>query len=513
MKESINARNVNIIIGIITIFIFAYELIYMLQVGIESIYNESTSISIKILSDLAEGNNPYGTAWLYDNSSLPVTYWESGFFHILPSLLLIKLFHLAPITSTVVVHIAYVIIAMVLIFAIVNKITGLVSIAIFASNILFVCINPTYVNGIRPDTLCVLLILLITYVTLCEKLKNSTKEWIIAIACILLLFLKIHYASVIVAVYIVSFKKKRWIQLSIKNAVIGTILCIATVVFFPTFFSTFGIRVIQMFTSNNSNGDYTYMVYQWKELFVRYFPLFILLMLGSLLSIKRIKYICEKDIYLFLFSNIVVNILGLCYMGKWSGNFLAYHNVMIMPMIIIGSMVYLSKLTCNKNVSGKLLAIIMVLFTLGLLMHFNSSYRIHKPSTVPCEHSYNEWIENNRDNEMLLSSSCAQFAYDNDYYLWDWGDQIYLPYDIGTSPKWNALFPYTNLYRNKNIEYANTALTKIKNQEYSLIVSDDYNEFGHKIGMKDDFWNAIQDNYELMEKDDLVGYWVPKGGQ
>lgn len=506
------SRFVKILISAIVAIVIIYELIYLIQVGIESICNRSTGISVKILTDLADGKNPYGKEWLFEDNSLPVTYWESGFFHILPSLVLIKLLHISPITSTVVVHIVYVIAAMVIMYMVVKKLTNSVLVSLLASSVLFVCLNPTYVNGIRPDTLCTVLIMMITLLVTNTKMKNSLKEWILAVLCVLLLFLKIHYASVIVAVYIICFKNKRWIQLSVKNIFVGIIFCAITILIFPTFFSTFGIRIIQMFTSNNSNDDYAYMLYQWKELFIRYIPIFIVFIVGVVLSIKRIGSIFCNDAILFLTTNIVVNILGLCYMGKWSGNFLAYHNVMIMPMIIICSMLFLARIVNREDGVCVIITLLVVFSTIFLLAYYNDSYRIHNVNLYYSEHKYNEWIEDNKDKEMLLSPSCAQFAYDNDYYLWDWGDQIYLPYDIGTSPKWNALFPYTNQYRNKNIEYANMIMSKIQKKEYSLIVSDDYNEFGHKIGMKEDFWNAIKSNYELVEKDDLVGYWIPKGG-
>jgi len=518
MSDSNKARKdiskiINKIIFFMLVLVIAYEVVYLFQVGIEKTLKSTAGISIKILRDLAVGNNPYGKDWLFEDGSLPVTYWETGFFHILPSLLLIRVFHISPIAAAAIIHILYVTFAMFLMYKIVKKLSGGINSALLASAVLYVCLNPTYVNGIRPDTLCVLLILLIISIVSNDGIKEGIKEWIYAFACVLLLFLKIHYASIIVPVYIICFKKKRWIQLSIKNVIIGIIFCIITVICFPTFFSTFGVRVIQMFTSNNENDDYYNMLYQWKELFIRYVPLFIIFIIGIPFSIKKIKRIIDSDIYLFLAVDVIVNALGLCYMGKWNGNFLAYHNVMFVPLLIICSTLVLEKIMRSKKKEYALVSFCIVVSSILLLCIFNKSYQIHKMHFQISEHTYNKWIEENRDGEMLLSSSCTQFAYDNDYYLWDWGDQIYLPYDIGTSPRWNALFPYTNQYRNKNIEYANKVLEKINNREYSLIVSNDYNEFGHKIGMKEVFWDAIEENYDLMEKDDLVGYWIPKGGE
>lgn len=544
------------------------------------------NISVKVVHDLANGNNPYGTSWLYDETALPAPYYESGFFHVLPAVLLVKVFGISATLACGITQLLYVVLALIVMYLCVKRFTGNTTLALFAAAVFHSCIRAHLVDCFRPDTLCALMIVTIFLLIIldekrlkgeiskeagaketenkaCEiretirtKMKqtesktqktktehkqrvlkskpevcnqNSGKkitlynradkktnliEWITALLGVLLIFLKIHYASILAALFVYQCKKKRWLPWGLKFCVCGIIITGATQLCFPTFFSTFGIRVIEMMRDNTADSDLMYMFQQWGTLIQQFWLFFGILLAGCFLLLKQKKFrvLFSNPVYFLLFINILVNIAALCYMGKWNGNYINYHYIMIMSSVILAAVFYLHGFMAGENKKqlvtygvvlgyGLSIAIISISSLTGSLSGYQESKKAREQEYA--------FLDSYRSEDMLLDPSLAYYTYANDIYQWDYMDQIYIPYDIGSSPRWNFLFPYTNLYRQRCVSYGEEMVQKIRDKKYSIITQSDIHILGLKIGLENEFQDAIEENYVKQEWNGKA-YWIPR---
>lgn len=514
------------------------------------------NISIKVIDDLANGSNPYGTDWLFDENALPVPYYESGFFHVLPAVLFVNLFDISAALASGITQLIYVGLALWVMYLCIKTYTGDSLSALLGAAVFHSCIRAHLVDCFRPDTLCALLIITVFYIVIrqerkaeavsvdinkteaCnaagkknQKRKNDSEdekkrkelwlpadrstninEWLTALCGVLLIFLKVHYASILVALFIYYCKKKRWLPWGLKFAGCGILVTMVTQLCFPTFFSTFVVRVLEMMKDNNADSDIRYMLGQWVSLGRKFWPFFLLILIGCIVKHKEIKNLLRDNVLFMLTINILVNIAALCYMGKWNGNYINYHYIMIMSSVILAAVFFLH----SFMVKGDKLRLWIICMILGYAL----SITINSITSVV--NAISDWPENKaafeeeyafleqyKSDDMLLDPSHAYYTYANDIYQWDYMDQIYIPYDIGTSPRWNFLFPYTNLYRSRCVAYAEKMVEKIEQREYSIIIESDIHILGLKLGLEKEFHDAIRDNYVKQEWNELV-YWIPK---
>ena len=492
-----------------------------------------TRMSTKIIQDFVNGINPYGTDWLYEEGSLPATYYESGFFHILPSVVIARLFNVSVYSAAAVTHIIYILSALSVMILCVNKMTGSPLLSALAADMYNFCLNTSLTTNVRPETLCSFCIVLIIYLLTFDSEKKDSvqtgtmvREWIIAFLCVLLVFLKIHYASIIAALFFVFLYRKRLWNIIYKTATIGILTTVICVIFFPTFFSTFGVRVIEMLRDNTEVKTIADMWRKWLSLFLLYPLPFILVVLRGVLPesfakapgfVKR--YFTDKkdkllgsEMSIFFTANVIINFIALCFMGKWPGNTITYHCVMIMPTLIIASVLIIKYYSSKNDKLGFYIYSGFTLLTVAMLVSNNHIKKIDfskYQTKLEARENERAELDKYKSDNMLLSPKKAFYALENDIYQWDFGDQIYLPYNIGTSPRWNFLFPYTNLYRDRNIEYANKMLEMIENKEYSIIITDDYNILGMKLGLEDAFKEAIDYNYKIIKEEGSLIYLIP----
>lgn len=492
-----------------------------------------TRMSTKIIYDFVNGVNPYSADWLYDDSSRPVTYYESGFFHVLPSVVIAKLFGVSVYAAAAITHLIYVFGALAVMILCVRRLTKSTLLAAVAANMYYYCLSVSLTTNVRPEILCSLCIVLIIYLLSFDSDKRETskkatviREWIIAVLCVLLIFLKIHYASIIAALFFVFLYRKRLLAIVYKSLIVGILVTALCQIFFPTFFSTFGIRVIEMLRDNTEVKTIADMWRKWWTLFLLYPIPFVLVLLRGILPESFVKdpefikrYFTDKknklfssDMSIFFTANVIINFIALCFMGKWPGNTITYHCVMIMPTLIIASTLIISYYASSYRKLGRYLLVAFVILTVAILISNNPIKKI-KFSTydarLEARDKEREELDMYKSDKMLLSHQKAFYALENDIYQWDFGDQIYIPYNIGTSPRWNFLFPYTNLYRDRNIAYANKMLEMIDNKEYSLIITDKNNILGLRLGLEEAFVEALNQNYEVIKEDGSLTYWVP----
>lgn len=528
------------IITVMLGLLIAYEFYILLYDSYLASQALTTRMSTKVIYDLGHGVNPYGKEWLKDPNALPPTYYESGFFHLFPAVLLVKL-GVSVYYAQAIANIYHVALAMFAGFLCVKAYTKNRNYGLLAAAITYFVVFCNDYASTRPDTLCVALIYFVMFLIYKDyeiQISGADNkfayiyEWLIAFLCVLLVFLKIHYGSITAAVVVYYFvkmfrgkgsdtgdhcpaKKKipRWIYLGLKAAVI-TIGMIAFVqILFPTFFSTFIVRVIEMFKTNVGGKDYAYLMSKWVTIFCMYWPLIIATLLGIGINFKNV---IKNKIELFIAVNTIINIVALCFMGMWQGNGLAYFNVMLIPSLVVSAFYYVSKLNSVEGGSIKGLGnwkmIISVIFCVaGLCMAIiysgNIKPRLWKP--VPYDYANQitrEYFDSFGDKELLLAPGYAWYSLSTGRYQWDYGDQIYMPNDIGTSPRWNFLFPYTNEYRGRMQDYCRSMIEKIENKEYGLIILDDNNVLGLFLGLEDEFEQAIEENYEVDDR----GYYLPK---
>lgn len=493
-----------------------------------------TRMSTKIIYDFVNGVNPYSTDWLYDDSSRPVTYYESGFFHVLPSVLIAKLFGVSVYAAAAITHLIYIFGALAVMILCVKKLTGSYLLSALAADMYYFCLSTALTTNVRPEILCSICIVLIIYLLTFDADKKGAinkgtviREWIIAFLCVLLIFLKIHYASIIAALFFVFLYRKRMWHIIYKSVIIGIIMTAICVLFFPTFFSTFGIRVIEMFRDNTEVKTMIAMWKKWGRLFLLFPTAFVVVFLRGILpesfskSANAIKqYFIDKknviiasELNIFFTANVIINFIALCFMGKWPGNDIAYHCVMIMPTLIIASVLVIRHYAKKNKKLSHYLVMGFVILTVALLVSNNKIKKINfstYQARLEARDKEREELDAYKSDKMLLSHLKAFYALENDIYQWDFGDQIYIPYNIGTSPRWNFLFPYTNLYRDRNIVYANKMLEMIENKEYSIIITDKNNILGLRLGLEEAFDESINQNYVVLKEDGSLTYWVPE---
>ena len=522
-------KTVRTIFTVLICLLIAYEMVVLFDSSWIAMQHLTTRMSTKIINDLANGVNPYGEAWIDDPNALPPTYYESGFFHIFPAVVMTKL-GLSVFISQGITNIIYVILTMVMAYICIKMMTGKTILGLLASSLMYYVVNSRDYASTRPDTLCTCIILLIISIVYKDAGKSEKiNEWLIAFLCVLQVFLKIHYGSITVAVvvyyFLKSFRKDEkekykipcWITLGCKAALITGIMIAFTQICFPTFFSTFIVRVIYMAKSNTENPDFAYLLGKWIEILLRWWPVIIPIIAGHVISIVNLignknEDGSEKQIQLFFIINTVVNIIALCYMGLWSGNDIGYFNVMLVPQIIIASLYYLNRWIMRYRDSKvvKVSASAVCIAAITVTVFYNRDIKITPHGPIPYDYGNEEaraYFDSFGDSELLLSPNYAWYSLTTGRYQWDYGDQIYMPFDIGTSPRWNFLFPYTNRYIAGMREYANEMFEKVKNKEYALIIKDDYNVLGRNLGLESAFEEAIDENYV---QDEETGFYLPK---
>lgn len=582
MKKEVNKSNApdagKVLIRAARLVLCLFLISKLILIGYQIFFNcsmGSVNISVKVVHDLANGNNPYGTVWLYDENARPAPYYESGFFHVLPAVLFVKLFGISASLACGITQLIYVVLALFVMYLCVKFFTGDTTLALFATAIFHSCVRAHLVDCFRPDTLCALLIVTIflliileekraiqpqagtkdteaeackTHQTVktkfqqtepktketetkikqrvCEQKsgrkitlfcradkKTNLTEWLTALLGVLLIFLKIHYASILVALFAYQCKKKRWLPWGLKFCACGVVITGATQLCFPTFFSTFGIRVIEMMRDNTADSDLLYMFQQWGTLIRQFWPFFGILLAGCFLLFKQKKFriIISNPVYFMLFINILVNIAALCYMGKWNGNYINYHYIMIMSSVILAAVFFLHGFMVGEQ--KKQLALYGIILGYGLAITITGIWSLADsisgfPERKEAREREYAFLDAYRSEDMLLDPSLAYYTYANDIYQWDYMDQIYIPYDIGTSPRWNFLFPYTNLYRQRCVSYGEEMVQKIRDKKYSIITQSDIHILGLKIGLENEFQDAIRENYEKQEWNGKA-YWIP----
>lgn len=509
-------KSAEIAIIIIFLIIFAIELFYLIYNSICSVNVYMTNMSTKVIYDLANGVNPYGKEWLDNTSAVPVTYYESGFFHIFPAVLMMKI-GLSVYTASAVTNIIYVIITMLVAAITAYAYSKNLTLSLLISSVSYFVINSRDFTVGRPDTLCTIIVFLILYLIYKDNENpKSINDYLIAFLCVLQVFLKIHYGSIVVAVIFYYFMKgfKRFLALGIKAAVITGLMLAFTQLLFPTFLSVFGVRVLYMLKLNAGDSDIIYLMKKWLKIVLKYMPFVIIMLVGHAVTIKKIF---KDSIIGFLFVNNLFNIIGLCFMGMWQGNGLAYFEVMLTPSLLISSVYFVQlglnelKVKDKKKLANILLSVFILLSFVLALISNNVLYK-NFSSIKESKEARNEmmiFLDKYQDEELLLSPRNSWYSLLRGRYQWDYGDQIYMPFDIGTSPRWNFLFPYTNKYRGRMTEYASSMVDKINNKEYALIEVINDNVLGLNLGLESAFEEAIENNYKLQQFD--VGeFYIPK---
>lgn len=480
---------------------------------------------IKVVDDFASvrgRSNPYSTDYYDLMGELPVLL-DSGFLNTFPAVAVADIFHLSATFSIYFMNFIYFILALLLMFLIVYLVTRKVPLALFAVITEAVCLRRYGVLVARPDVLAEVFILITIGLLIYYYLRNQIPKWLVpimALCCIIVFYLKIHYAVVVVSLFLFFFlfDKKQILRFTLWLLIFGCGFFAIINYLFPMHFSAWGVRIYEMLTGVGTSGGksgISYVLYKWYQMVRLFFPFACLSMYGI---VHRIICFFKKtsvnQVEDFLIMNIVINAIVLFVLGQHDGADLWYFYFMLMPSVIVYSMMVLALF--DEKGKGIFSLVIMFLAVFCLRSQYRQMLHI-----VDYQKSHGEAydiIKEYESSEMLLSSHLSLYSMEHDIYNYNYGDICFMPQKSIQNDLLSCLLPYTDEIRMDYDLQANQIIKDVEERKYSLITTDSIDVPLEVFGLSDEFQSSLHDNYELYKEITIsleiqsieTQFWIPK---
>lgn len=480
---------------------------------------------IKVADDFANGMNPYSIDY-YNTMGVPPVVLDSSFLNVFPAVIFANVFQVSITYSVYFMNFIYFILALLIMYFIIFMITKNISLSLFAVIVEAICLRRHGLLVARPDVLATVFLLLILFLFIYYHLCDRFPWWFIpsiAICCIMVFYLKIHYAMIGVALFFffIIFDRKQALRFMFFLVAFGCGFYILIDYFFPMHFSSWVVRIYEMLQgleSNNGGGEsgLHYVFTKWYQIFKMFFPIMCLTLFGIvrrvLCFIRKIEANRIED---FLVINIIFNSIALCILGQHRGANLWYFFFMLMPSVIIYAVMVLVSIDIkNRN------WVINCIIALSLLLLMNQ-YKSILPYRSYGGEGHEEAYEIIREHEspnMILSSHLALYSMERDIYNYNYGDNCFLPSLHLENEVIHSIIPYTNQIREMYSLQAEQILEDINKEKYSLITTDSIDVPLAEFGLSDEFQAALENHYELHKELTTVldvqniqtWFWIPK---
>lgn len=537
MRKILSNRNIIITwtiagVAILLICVFLCEYITQMILMWDKPNEYRDAVMIKLVQDLAQGDNPYRVSTLEE--SAPAVVVDSGFLNVLPAVGLVAVFHIPAAGALYLTNFFYLIGISVLIVLLTiqvfreSKSNRLVvaTTAMLAIAVLLPFMNRSGYLVTRPDVLCVLLILIITYL-LVKPTYRTADIILVSLCCAFIAYAKIHYAVVCISIVLYLALERRW-----RNLVWFIIaffssflfLFVAIQILFPTYLSEWVYRILAMFLGV-SNSD------AWKGLFIKWLAIvyqlaivFVVIGVSAILFVHRMRGNSDEKIPIgrytkFVLFNAALNGLALMVVGKHAGAVLWYFYVMFVPMAVLLAIKGLQiAMDSNTNV--------WVIW--GCLMLLQGMWRTYlvmdetknvSERASQLEEAY-AMIDTYQSDEMFLSPYLSGYSVTHGIYNYNYGDASFLVSDDFADSRWvtrllGCILPYTKDIYHQHEAYWEVMLAKVENREYSLIALDDVD--GFPTAIREELMEALEDNYREAASQQLkssstgvdVIYYIP----
>lgn len=471
----------------------------------------------QVVNLFAQGINPYDAAYLSTDEA-PRVLLDSGFFNVFPAVLLVKLFHFLPLFSLYFMNLIYIVLAAALIYLLVWKLTKEHVLSLTAAFLELFCMRRSVLLVARPDTLAEVLLLLILYIFLTSIYLQREWTWqlpVTALLCVLIAFLKVHYATVALSilVFLAIRDRRKAFMFILWTFLAGVLITLAVYILYPTHLSVWIVRLYEMFISvarKNSISTIMYVAGKWKKLFIMFMPVFLITGFGFCAGI--ISSIRERSrgskpadvssmrlVDRFLIINIVINVFALLLLGKHDGASLWYFFYMLMPSMFLYASLFIKYKTANLKI-GHLLRAAFSIACIIAIMGEGAVVLKQQQQISRIEESHQEAyavIEKYASAEMFLTSQLSVYAIDRNIYNFDYGDTCFIPSTRILNEHLEKLLPYTNSIEDKYNGYWSTVLQKIEDKEYSLFT---INESFSIPSLPDDCITALEENYRIVQE-------------
>lgn len=475
-----------------------------------------------IINAMCEGVNPYTFDYVADKVA-PGVLLDSGFIHILPAVLVCKLFGTAPLQTLYITNMIYSLIAAYLMYVIVKNATQKGTLGVMSATLSLMYVLRFGMLIARPDVMALLCqIIIIAQMIQAERHdKKNVNLLIIALMAVLIVYSKPHYAMIVLAYVIYLLVGKRDIKSVGILAILGlawtVVLTVVVWLICPAHITIWIERLYEMFAGVGTNiTDSTLsgrLIDKWIQIAKQFLPF------GVLIVARGIQRIVHKERYntlsrleQFMIIDLVLNALFLCYTGRHVGAGLWYFYFTLLPAINILSMIAIDKMGGDKKTG-------IVLMMLACLWICYRAVRL-----VPNTDEMSRWknnalavesLENYRSDVMYLSPVLVGCSEPN--YVFDYGDQVYVP------QKESVLYNILPLLMN------NVAVNEAFNEYYEYVI-DTIDECGYSVVVtdsvdnaitgeaKEQFENVLNEKYYVADQRDYytetvnvkLDYWVPK---
>lgn len=523
MKKSIDTA-VSIMLSLLILGIIISYLIKLFAfVDFPAEYRDLSVI--KVVDDFAgvrERINPYSTDY-YDVMEGPPVLLDSGFLHVFPAVVFMDIFHVSATFSVYVMNFIYFVLELLAIFSIVFMTTRKLPLSLFAVAIESLCLRRHGVLVARPDILATVFILIAIFLLIYHYLRNQHPKWLVtvlALCCIIIFYLKIHYALVVLSLYVffLLYDRKQIIRFSLWLLIFGCGLFALINCLFPMHFSAWGVRIYEMLTGVGGSGKesgISYVLNKWYQLFRMFFPILCLTIYGI---VRRIVYFIQKrqisQMEDFLMINIVINTMALCVLGQHDGADLWYFYFMLMPSVIVYSMIILASF--DERSMGLLSLAVVILSVFCLRSQYRSIFHITDYQKGH-EEAY-DIIREHESPKMLLSSHLAIYSMEHGIYNYNYGDICFMPQTSIQSSLLRRIFPYTDKIEEMYSLQADQIISDIDERKYSLITTDGIDVPFEAFGLSEEFQSSLQKHYELYREVSVplemqsveTQFWIPK---
>lgn len=480
---------------------------------------------IKVIDDFAgvrERVNPYSTDY-YEIMGEPPVLLDSGFLHVFPAVAFMDIFHVSATLSVYALNFLYFILALLVIFLIVFMVTNNIPLSLFAVVIESLCLRRHGVLVARPDVLATVFILTAIFLLIYHYFHNRYPKWLVpalALCCIMVFYLKIHYAIIALSLYVffLIYDRKQILRFTLWLLVFGCGFFVAINYLFPTHFSAWGVRIYEMLMGVGADGSesgISYVLNKWYQLLRMFFPVLCLSIYGIAIRIVRlVKRIQVSRIEDFLIINIIVNAIALCVLGQHDGADLWYFYFMLMPSVIIYAMMVLTSFDEKSKGIFSLAVICLSVFCLRsqyrALFHITDYQKGH-------EEAY-EIISEYESSKMLLSSHLSIYSMEHDIYNYNYGDICFMPQTSLQNSLLSYILPYTDEIREGYYSQAEQIVRDIDEGKYSLITTDSIDVPLEAFGLSEEFQSSLQKHYELYREVSVplemqsveTQFWIPK---
>lgn len=358
-------------------------------------------------------------------------------------------------------------------------------------------ITPLGANTGSPDILGLFLYIIAMAIILSEWYLERdilARIFIASLMTILCVLTKQYYGIVIASFFIHEFIHQKKLCFFISTSLIITIFIVTTYFWMPIYFLSFNHFQHDFYYSTKS-VELTYSVL-FKNWYIFIPFIFISLKCFSMSGIiqKKYKMIILYTIFIFLFLSLSL--------GGHTGNFLTYWNELLIPLILI---IFIFSLITLRPIIYPLVCILIFISVIPVFK--NSYYGLTKWSSVPIynkELSFLSTPFNEVKNNNSYNYVCTNFFYAPSYNDEFDGGQIGYLYSIHYHKLIRKIFPKLNLIPQKNKQYRDELIDKIRNRKFDKI----YYFPGCFLNIPD-ILSLIEQNYNLIGEYELFSSASP----